>query len=207
MTTYMLNLLFDLSNSAEIASGLFLADDDTQTNPLLRSRVWLQSTLASPDPNNSSNWTVVSDDSEPLSFAAALQPTLMLRIAGSNTNNPTARVTVIVARDRYARGNSVPLQLRSSPFNLGNTSQPCSVFDSLANANGAFPTPVGGSWAVSLGPASFNSNRPNGRDSYLLLVAITVFDASGGYTFSHDPEVEIDMRAAAPLAMAAGAGR
>jgi hypothetical protein len=211
MTTYMLNLLFDLSNSTEIASGLFLADDSTQSNPLLRSRVWLQSTLTNPDPNNSSNWTVFSSDSQPLSFAAALQPTLMLRVGGANMNNPTGRVTVVVARDRYSRNNN-SLQTRSTPFNLGNSSRPCSVFDSVVNASGAFPAPVGGSWSFSMGAPVFNSNRPNARDSYLLLVAITVFDGSGGYTFSHDPEVEVDMRSAEPQdavqpqAMAAGAG-
>lgn len=212
MTTYMLNLLFDLSNSAEIASGLFLADDTTQTNPLLRSKVWLQSTLSNPDPNNSSNWTVVAEDSQALSFSSSLQPTLMLRVAGANTNNPTGRLTVIVARDRYARGNANGLQNRTSPFNLGNSTRPCAVFDSVPNSNGVFPAPVGGSWAASLGTVSFNSNRPGNRDTYLLLVAITVFDGSGGYTFSHDPEVEVDMRAAnpqdavQPQAMAAGAG-
>ncbi len=206
MTTYMLNLLFDLSNSDEIASGLFLADDPTQTNPLLRSRVWLQSSLTNPDPNNSSNWTVMSTDSSPLNFNASLQPTLMLRVGGANMNSPTARLTVVVARDRYARGNS-SLQSRATPFNLGGTTRPCAVFDSMQDASGNFPAPVGGSWSFSMGTPSFNSGRPNGRDSYLLLVAITVTNAGTVYTFSHDPEVEIDMRSAAPQAMAAGAGR
>jgi hypothetical protein len=206
---YMLNLVFDATDTNESNDGRFQEYQATQTG-LQQSQVWFKQsdpTNPTPNPDLATDWTSPSDDNEgPLT--AVLNDQIWMRIQGLNMAGGTpfcARITVIVARDarKASKGNNgKALQQRASPFVLSGQ-QSCVLYDT---ENPIYQAPsAAGSWVTKLGAVTFTTPPPpppvppNFHDAYSMIVAATVGQGQPGNsdptnvrTYAHDPEFEID---------------
>ena len=202
---YMLNLVFDGSDTTESNNGRFKEYDSTQSL-LQQSQVWLkQSNPANPTPNPdvTTDWTSLQDDNAgPLK--GVVNDQVWVRILGANASGFCARMTTIVARDakKASKGNNgKALQQRGSPFPLTST-ESCVLYDTEDPTYQAPST--AGSWVTKLGVVTFSTTPPtpppqNFHDSYSMIVALTTgvgqpgnSDPSNVRTYAHDPEMEID---------------
>jgi hypothetical protein len=195
---YLLNLMFDVTET----DGRFSSDDPSQTNPLLRSKVWLQLTGGA-DPSNVSmttfnpeslasglSWTPLSSDGSLLTSAgtppfsgATVPPVLAVRIAPVSALAAALHVAVIFGREPRS------IQPFASPFTLDDTPSgaTCAVFD---YGDLAIPTGQTGLY-LPLRPIA---NKPSGTSvshHYEFEIGLIVND--GVFTFGHDPEVDVSM--------------
>jgi hypothetical protein len=207
---YMLNLVFDASDTNESNNGRFQEYQSTQTG-LQQSQVWFKQSNPSnptPNPDLATDWTSPSDDNEgPLQ--AVLNDQIWVRIQGLNIAGATpfcARMTTIVARDarKASKGNNgKAIQQRGSPFVLSGQ-QSCVLYD---YENPIYQAPsAAGSWVQKLGAVTFVSPvptnppiPPNFHDSYSMIVAATIgqgppsnSDPTNVRTYAHDPEFDVE---------------
>ena len=203
MSTYMLNLIFDPTDSSSVTDSRFQEDPGpSQQNPLLRSKVWLLQ-------SNNNSWTVFGTDSGAPLVLKPGQDQVMVRVAGANvTSSWVARLTVVISRDtgRALTGPQGHYQKRASPFPAGQTTQSCVIYDFedptyQPMANGAWIQPLG---SVTLYTSNFPGGKPASyHDAYTAVVAITAGvgsvpgqgqdnDPSNVVIFSHDPDMNVD---------------
>jgi hypothetical protein len=217
---YMLNLIFNATDRTAFQDGRFEADNGSTdpTQCLTRSKVWLQSTSASPNWDSPADWTVTQADSgNALSIkgGGTAPDQAVVRIQGLNTSpdsNGTwlVRLSAVIARNTPGalKDNSPgkkPYQNLASPFPLGMTTQPCVTYE-FENMNYQPVAQGASSWVQPLGTATLTTTSfPNGKpanyhDAYSLVVAITAGQgAAGGQdgdptnirTYSHDPDMDV----------------
>ena len=190
---YMLNLVFNYNDSSA-GNGRFL--DYAAGQPLLlTSKAWLQSALATPDPNSATDWTFVEHDNQHLLFPFSTQPVLWVRIVDSNqaADDFLARVTVLMGRNDQKHA---PQPMSSPIQNANGIAGPLCIWDTLTPDGGSFvrATPGDGtaSWIMPLGQATLGSGANGTQNNYIFLVAATVL-GNPARTFSHDPDMDISL--------------
>jgi len=178
---YMLNLVFNYGDTNSAPNGRFVDYDSTQTNPLLTSKAWLQS-------SDGVTWAFFQQDHQHLSFGLSTQPTLMVRVVDANqaSDNYNARITILMGRNDQKQAQ----QPMSSPVqNANGVTGPLCIWDvGFAAASGN----VGGvpSWVITLGPATLGRATGN-VDKYIFLASATV-QGNPERTFSHDPDMDVN---------------
>jgi hypothetical protein len=189
----MLNLVFNYNDSSA-GNGRFL--DYAAGQPLLlTSKAWLQSALATPDPNSATDWTFVEHDNQHLLFPFSTQPVLWVRIVDSNqpADDFLARVTVLMGRNDQKHA---PQPMSSPIQNANGIAGPLCIWDTLTPDGGSFvrATPGDGtaSWIMPLGQATLGSGANGTQNNYIFLVAATVL-GNPARTFSHDPDMDISL--------------
>lgn len=210
MTTYMLNLIFDASNTAQAQAdqveGRFQEDNGNSQNVLLRSKVWLQTNTPNPGWDTPGIWQVAQSDrgtGAPIRLNALNNNVnqVCIRVQGVNFSTPlsnwVARLTVIVARNtvgsdafRNSNNNNKPFQTRASPFpppgqSASPTTPSCVLYDF---ENPTYQTVLTGasSWVQPMGQATLlttASGKPaTFWDAYAVTVAVTVGQGQAGET-------------------------
>ena len=198
---YMLNLVFNYNDSDSAPNGRFVDYDNTQTNPLLTSKAWLQPASGAPDPpdpNNSEHWAFSQKDAQHLNFTQSSAPNLWVRVCDANqaTDNFFARITILIARNTQQN----PPQPMSSPIvNANLVAGPLGIWDTMPPAGSGSPfvqansTPNTNSsvasWVTQLGTA--NQGSGSNRNRYIMLVAATV-QGNPTRTLTHDPDMNVD---------------
>ena len=200
---YMLNLVFNY-NDASAGNGRFVDYDSSQTDPLQRSKAWLQPATGAPDPpdpNNSAHWTFFQTDAQRLNFSKSVAPYLWVRVLDANqsSDNYNARITILIARN--TQGNApqpmsspiVNSSVVAGPLNIWDTvpppgsNQPFVAASTTPNTNSTIA-----SWVTQLGQANQGSGNPGSSNKYIMLVAATI-QSSPARTLSHDPDMNVDM--------------
>lgn len=196
---FLLNLMFDATTT-----GRFSDDDPTQTNPLLRSKVWLQLTGGA-DPSNVSDpafnpeslpaglsWTPLSSDGSLLASArtppfsgATVPPFLAVRVAPVSPYSADTDFHVAIIFGREPRA----IQPFASPFTLNNAAggSSCAIFD-----YGDLTVPSGQTGLyLPLRPIANAPAGPSMSHHYEFQVGLIVDD--GAFTYGHDPEMDVGM--------------
>jgi hypothetical protein len=179
---YMLNLMFNFLDDSSAPNGRFVEYNSTETDPMLTSKAWLQST-------DGITWTFFERDKTHLTFPwnpnPTLNPILSVRVADFNqaSDNYSAQITVLMSRNDPGRAQ----QPMSSPIQSTNgVTGPLCVWNSaLGPANGNSP-----GWVMTLGQATLATGGVGDHNKYLFLVAATV-QGNAVRTFCHDPDMDI----------------
>ncbi|MBM3794692.1 MAG: hypothetical protein FJW31_11615 [Acidobacteria bacterium] len=196
----MLNLIFDWNAPLGNANARFnefpTPPPQPGTNPPTISKAWLKATATDPlpVPDNPANWTLVGRDNTKLTAAVGDQ--IWVRVAGLNVpSNYMGRITILVARDDH--GNAA--QPWASPFALGgsNPAVPCTIFDTVGPNGVGTPltaSTAAGPWLGALGSIE-QGPLQTGNNKFSVVVAATICasDWSGLKTYSHDPDMEVDI--------------
>lgn len=178
---YMLNLIFDYTDTNTAPNGRFVDYDPTQTNPYLTSKAWLQS-------SDGQNWIFFARDHQHLDFDLSLSPILSVRVVDRNQSidNYAARITIIMGRNDQKSAQ----QEMSSPIHDTNSiTGPLCTWDTggfITTDSTLGDTPC---WVAVLGQANLGSD--SGTDNYLFLVGAYV-QGNPYRTFSHDPDMDIN---------------
>ncbi len=197
MSIYMLNLVFDASDTTAALNGRFKEYEPSQTDPLLQSKAWLMQDASVPG-----GWSVKQEDT---GDGILLQPNcvIQVRVVGlTTTSSWRALVTTVVARstkrskDFINPTTSKPFQQHASPFPYpGNADQSNTIFVSDPTNQ---PLGTDGSFWEAARWEHLHHTTPNPppapptapyHDSYNVIVSVTATLPASGTSASADVDL------------------